>query len=69
VAALLALLPLNVQALSIIDEALLYFNGMNGIYFYRGHKKDECIVTNGGNQNYAGVPVWSDAELAALSRL
>lgn len=67
VAALLALLPLNVQALSIIDEALLYFNGMNGIYFYRGHKKDECIVTNGGNQNYAGVPVWSDAELAAIS--
>lgn len=67
VAALLALLPLNVQALSIIDEALLYFNGMNGIYFYRGHKDDECVVTDGGNQNYAGAPVWSEAELAAIS--
>lgn len=67
VAVFLALLPSSVSALSIIDEALLYFNGMNGIYFYHGHNKDECIVTDGGNQNYAGAPVWSDAELAAIS--
>ncbi|MBR3269974.1 hypothetical protein IKG07_01865 [Candidatus Saccharibacteria bacterium] len=66
-AVFLALLPSPTFAMSLIDEALLYFNGMNGIYFYRGHKKDECVVTNGGNQNYAGVPVWSEAELAAIS--
>ena len=66
-AGFLALLPLNVSALSVIDEALLYFNGMNGVYFYRGHKDNECIVSDGGNQNYAGVPVWSEAEMAAIS--
>lgn len=66
-AGFLAFLPLNVSALNIIDEALLYFNGMNGIYFYRGHKNDECTTFDGGNQNYAGVPAWSDAELAAIA--
>lgn len=66
-AVFLAFLPSSVSALSLIDEAQLYFNGMNGIYFYHGHKKDECIVTDGGNQNYAGMPVWSEAELSAIS--
>lgn len=67
VAAFLALLPTSTFALSLIDEARLYFYGMNGIYFYRALKEDQCIVTDGGNQNYAGAPVWSEAELAAIS--
>lgn len=67
VAALFAFLPLNVSALKLIDEAKLYFYGMNGIYYYRGSSKEKCKIDNGGNQNYAGSSVWSEAELAAIS--
>lgn len=67
VAVFLALLPTSAFAASLIDEAKLYFYGMNGIYFYRGHRDGQCVVTDGGNQNYAGMPVWSEAELAAIS--
>ena len=66
-AVFLTLLPVNVSALRLIDEARLYFNGLNGIYYYRGDKADECEVDDGGNQNYAGAKVWSDAELSAIS--
>lgn len=66
-AVFLALVPSTTFAAGLLDEAKLYFYGMNGIYFYHGHKDDECIVTDGGNQNYAGAPVWSEAELAAIS--
>ncbi|MBQ6410217.1 hypothetical protein IJI18_03135 [Candidatus Saccharibacteria bacterium] len=66
-AALLAFLPLNVSALSLIEEAKLYFYGMNGIYYYRGTDGNDCNIENGSNQNYAGVPVWSEAELAAIN--
>ena len=65
-AVFLAFLPAPVFALNIIDEAKLYFYGLNGIYFYRGGG-DDCTVADGGNQNYAGAPVWSDTELAAIS--
>jgi len=56
-----------VSALSLIDEAKLYFYGLNGIYFYRlgGRGSDNC-KSQGDNKNYAGVSVWSEAELAAI---
>ena len=66
-AAFLALLPSSVSALKLIDEIKLYFYGQNGIYYYRGDKADKCDVNDGGNQNYAGEAVWSEAELAAIS--
>ena len=68
VAIFLSLMPFfEASAASLIDEARLYFYGMNGIYYYRGDSEDECTVTDGGNQNYAGMPVWSEAELAAIA--
>lgn len=67
VAGFLALLPLSASALSLIDEAKLYFYGMNGIYYYRDADGNDCDIESGSNQNYAGVPVWSEAELAAIS--
>ena len=70
-AALLMLLPIlniyNVSALKLIDEAKLYFYGMNGIYYYKENSKEKCKIDSGGNQNYAGVGVWSDAEINAIS--
>ena len=67
-AGFLALAPTPTLALNLIEEAKLYFYGLNGIYFYRPSRADdECVVTDGGNQNYAGAQVWSDAELAAIS--
>ncbi len=72
VASLFAFLPIltaiDASALKIIDEAKLYFYGMNGIYYYRNAGSgDDCTVETGSNQNYAGVPVWSEAELAAIN--
>ena len=65
--ALLFLLPVSsVSAAKVIDESKLYYYGLNGIYYYRGDS-DKCSVSDGSNQNYAGVPVWSEAELAAIS--
>lgn len=64
---LLTLIPSSVSALKLIDELKLYFYGQNGIYFYRGDKADKCGVNDGGNQNYAGDAVWSEAELAAIA--
>ena len=56
----------------VIDEETLYYYGLNGIYHYnkngtekRGSSSD-CDYTTGGNQNYAGETVWSDAELSAI---
>ena len=59
--------PLSVSAAKFIDEATLYYYGLNKIYYYRGDV-DKCDVTSpGGNQNYAGAQVWSAAELAMIS--
>ena len=64
---ILFLLPVSsVSAAKVIDESKLYYYGLNGIYYYRGDS-DKCSVSDGSNQNYAGVPVWSEAELAAIS--
>ena len=51
----------------IIDEDLLYDYGLNGIYHYRGGEMEKCTPSEGGNQNYAGEKVWSEAELDAIS--
>ncbi|MDO4752885.1 MAG: hypothetical protein Q4A36_01445 [Candidatus Saccharibacteria bacterium] len=53
------------SAIKLIDEALLYFYGMNGIFHYNG-ETEKCTPGEGGNQNYAGEQVWSDAELLAI---
>ena len=66
VAMVLATLPGNALAIKLIDEELLYYYGQNGIYHYNG-SAERCGPSDGGNQNYAGVPVWSDAELEAIS--
>ena len=65
--ALILVISPSVSALSLIDEVKLYFYGLNGIYYYRlgGHGSDNC-KSQGDNENYAGVQVWSDAELAAI---
>lgn len=55
----------DVLAINLIDEETLYYYGLNGIYHYNG-ARERCGVTEGGNQNYAGVEVWSEAELAAI---
>ncbi|MBR3169063.1 hypothetical protein IKF23_01330 [Candidatus Saccharibacteria bacterium] len=67
VALLLAFMPSSVSGLKLVDEAKLYFYGQNGIYFYRDNNSDKCDVSDGGNQNYAGETVWSEAELAAIA--
>ena len=66
-ALILAVFPVDVSALKLIDEAKLYFYGQNGIYFYRDDAEDNCGVSDGGNQNYAGDTVWSEAELEAIN--
>ena len=53
------------SAIKLIDEALLYFYGMNGIFHYNG-EMEKCTPGDGGNQNYAGEQVWSDAESSNL---
>lgn len=63
---LLPTMTLNVSAAKVIDEKTLYYYGLNGIYHYRGDA-DKCGVSEGGNQNYAGETVWSEAELDAFS--
>jgi len=63
----LFLLPAsNVSAAKVIDEKTLYYYGLNGIYHYRGDS-EKCTPGDGGNQNYAGEAVWSEAELSAIS--
>ena len=65
--AFLFLMPVSgASAAKVIDESKLYYYGLNGIYYYNGDA-EKCGVSEGGNQNYAGAPVWSDAELAAIS--
>ena len=71
VAIFLALLPTfsySAFAANLIDEAKLYFYGMNGIYYYRDkdNNDDKCEVDEGGNQNYAGNQVWSAKELEMI---
>lgn len=56
----------NVSAVKVIDEDTLYYYGLNGIFHYRGDA-EKCSPSEGGNQNYAGVDVWSEAELSAIS--
>lgn len=70
---LLAFLPIfpifssDAFAKNLVDEAKLYYYGMNGIYYYREKTKKECKTEEGENQNYAGNQVWSAAELAMIS--
>lgn len=64
---LLVLSPVSgVFAAKVINEDTLYYYGLNGIYHYRGDS-ERCGVAEGGNQNYAGETVWSEAELSAIS--
>lgn len=56
----------NVSAAKLIKEETLYYYGLNGIFHYRGDG-EKCATDEGGNQNYAGVSVWSEAELMAIS--
>lgn len=66
VAIFLAFLSVSdVFAKKLISEDKLYYYGQNGIYFYNGDA-EKCNVTEGGNQNYAGAVVWSEAELSAI---
>lgn len=60
------MMSLNANAAKVIDEKTLYYYGLNGIYHYRGDA-EKCGVSEGGNQNYAGETVWSEAELSAIS--
>ncbi len=65
----LLLIPSASASARVIDEDTLYYYGLNGIYHYnkgRNHS-EECDYTDGGNQNYAGESVWSEAELAAIA--
>ncbi len=51
-----------------INEDTLYYYGLNGIYHYNGNGSlNKCGVNDGGNQNYAGATVWSDAELEMIA--
>ena len=63
----LTLLPSGAFAKKLIDEDLLYYYGLNGIYHYNG-AKEKCTAEEGGNQNYAGATVWSDVELEAIGQ-
>ena len=63
----MAVVPTASVFATVIDEDTLYYYGLNGIYHYNGHgREDKCDYTTGGNQNYAGATVWSEAELAAI---
>ncbi|MBR0424083.1 hypothetical protein IJI79_01095 [Candidatus Saccharibacteria bacterium] len=62
----LAILPGFSAFAKTIDEDTLYYYGLNGIYHYNGNGSTKCNVSNGSNQNYAGVSVWSEAELSAI---
>ena len=64
-AVFLTLLPSGAFAKT-VDENTLYYYGLNGIYHYRGSKAEDCKTTGGENRNYAGVTVWSEAELEAI---
>lgn len=59
------LMVFNASAIRLIDEDTLYYYGLNGIYHYNG-AMERCSVNGGGNQNYAGATVWSEAELSAI---
>lgn len=61
-------LPVFEVAAKIVDEDTLYYYGLNGIYHYNGSGSNvRCGVDSGSNQNYAGVTVWSDAELEMIA--
>ena len=67
-ALVLAFLPASGAFAKLIDENTLYYYGLNGIYHYNGKGSlNKCNVSNGGNQNYAGATVWSDAELEMIA--
>ena len=54
-------------AMAKLSEEKLYYYGLNGIYFYDGEGKNCGEAKAGKNYNYAGVNVWSEAELSAIS--
>lgn len=65
---LLSFLPCANTFAKVIDEDTLYYYGLNGIYHYNGNGSlSNCGSANGGNQNYAGAVVWSDAEFEMIS--
>ena len=68
VAGILCLVPTAmVSAAKRLPESTLYYYGLNGIYFYNGASENcEPATASGENYNYAGVTVWSEAEIAAI---
>lgn len=64
----LLLTPSFNASAKVVDEDTLYYYGLNGIYHYNGRgSSNKCNVNSGGNQNYAGETVWSEAELSAIA--
>lgn len=62
---LMPVLTIPSSAMALTESQLNKFS-QNEIFFY-DPKSEKCGVSGGGNQNYAGAEVWSEAELDAIA--